>query len=127
MAALTYDVRFFVLSSLKVGREKCGQNWPSTFVAINTLLDKSSFDTHRFIRCVAQWAEAGRVLRKQVPSPPPDSLLLGHAASMQSSRHHRWLCDMTRLLGDKFYLRLAHNHVIFQELARRPLEVLEIP
>lgn len=55
--------------------------------------------------------QAERLLRKQFPSPPVDSLLLGHASQMQKPRHHRWLCDLTKGFGDIFYLRMAHNHV----------------
>ncbi|EIE22263.1 cytochrome P450 [Coccomyxa subellipsoidea C-169] len=41
-----------------------------------------------------------------------DSLLLGHGGQLQKPHHHRWLSEMTKKLGNKFYMRLAHNHVL---------------
>ena len=66
----------------------------------------------RFSVGLLEWVQAYRLLRKQFPSPPTDSLLLGHASQMQKPHHHRWLCKMTKDFGDKFYMRMAHNHVI---------------
>ncbi len=62
------------------------------------------------------WVQAGRLLRRQFPSPPVDNIIAGHAVAMQSPKNHRWLSDTYRQLGPLFYVRLAHNHV------RRPPE-----
>ena len=93
----------------------------------------------RVVKGILQWLEAGRLLRKQFPSPPVDSRILGHAPSMagaavtaptlhandafalivghkaicapEGPRHHRWLQRMAEQCGKTFYMRLAHNHV----------------
>lgn len=65
----------------------------------------------RYMQAYITWVQAGRLLSKQFPSPPSDSLIMGHAPSMQSPRNHRWLSDIHKQLGPLIYIRLAHNHV----------------
>ena len=63
------------------------------------------------MQAVIAWLQAGRMLRKQFPSPPVDNFIAGHAVAMQSPRNHRWISDIYRQLGSLIYIRLAHNHV----------------
>ena len=63
------------------------------------------------MQAVIAWFQAGRLLRRQFPSPPVDNIIAGHAVAMQSPKNHRWLSDTYRQLGPLFYVRLAHNHV----------------
>ncbi|KAK9915327.1 hypothetical protein WJX75_007673 [Coccomyxa subellipsoidea] len=80
------------------------------FTILSTVIISSFM--YRFIARILRWMLAHNLLKKQFPSPPVDSLLLGHSGQLQKPHHHRWLCEMTKQLGDKFYMRLAHNHVV---------------